>query len=86
MCAKRLPLPLLPLSHSCWPVLCSIASLGFRAQAMDQAVEEQSLKEDILALAPFMHAHADRFSKEDLAQYSAQLEQFGGDPLDALAA
>ncbi len=53
---------------------------------MDQAVEEQSLKEDILALAPFMHAHADRFSKEDLAQYSAQLEQFGGDPLDALAA
>jgi hypothetical protein len=77
---------MLPLSHSCWPVLRSIASLGFRAQAMDQAVEEQSLKEDILALAPFMRAHADRFSKEDLAQYSAQLEQFGGDPLDALAA
>ena len=53
---------------------------------MNQAAEEESLKDDILALAPFMRAHADRFSKEDLAQYSAQLERFGGDPLDALAA
>jgi hypothetical protein len=53
---------------------------------MDQAAEEESLKKDILALAPFMRAHADRFSKEDLAQYSAQLERFGGDPLDVVAA
>ncbi len=65
---------------------CSIASVGFREQAMDQAAEEESLKKDILALAPFMRAHADRFSKEDLAQYSAQLERFGGDPLDVVAA
>ena len=55
--------------------------MGFREQAIEQAAEEKVLKEQILALEPYVRAHADRFSKADLAEYSAQLERYGGEPV-----
>ena len=66
-------------------VIRSIATLGFREQAIHEVAQEKSLKEQVLALQPFMRAHADRFSKEDLAEYSAHLQRFGGAPLEASA-
>ena len=59
----------------------SLPSVGFREQAIEQAAEEKFLKEQILALEPYVRAHADRFSKEDLAEYSAHLERYGADPV-----
>jgi len=60
----------------------SIPPPSFKEQAVAAKAEEARLKADILALAPFMREHADRFSAEDLQQYSAHLVRYGAAPIE----
>ena len=46
--------------------------MGFREQAIEQAAEEKFLKEQILALEPYVRAHADRAKPLLLGNVSIQ--------------
>lgn len=61
--------------------ILSIAAPSFRERAIAEEVEEKAVKQQILALAPFVREHPGRFSAEDLAQFSEHLERFGEKPV-----
>lgn len=68
--------------HPIYNTTRDIPAPTFRQQAAAAKAEESRLKADILELAPFMREHASRFTKEDLAQYSEKLVEYGEAPLD----
>jgi hypothetical protein len=71
--------------HPLFNTTRNIPAPTFRQQAAAAHAEASRLKADILELAPFMREHAARFTKEDLAQYSEKLVEYGEPPLEHIS-